>query len=76
MDESYIVDIFGVLGKDYSVEYFDNCMEHENIYKVLLEYDIIVLPSFRDSYSGVIIEALSIGMPTVTTTLCGISEIF
>ena len=81
LDDSYTVDIFGPLSKDYSMEYFDNynvsykgVIEHENIYKVLLEYDVLVLPSFREGYPGIIIEALSIGMPIVATNLCGISE--
>jgi len=78
----YTVDIFGRLSTDFSTDFFDTKQIHykgelqaEDVISTLLQYDILVLPSFREGYPGVILEALSIGMPVIATKLEGIQEI-
>jgi len=38
------------------------------------QYDVLLLPSYREGYPGVIIEALSLGIPSIATRLEGIME--
>ncbi len=83
LDDSYTIDIFGpILDKKYSVEYFS---EHNISYKGALEaaevieklnkYDVVLLPSYKEGYPGIVIEAYSLGIPVITTTLQAIKEI-
>ena len=37
-------------------------------------YDVLILPSHREGYPGVIIEAFALGMPVIATKLPGIME--
>jgi glycosyltransferase involved in cell wall biosynthesis len=40
----------------------------------MCQYDVLILPSHREGYPGVIIEALSVGLPIIATNLDGIKE--
>ena len=81
LDNRYIIDIYGtidnsmkkVIWEDYNVNY-KGILEHGNVRKVLSDYNILVLPSYREGYPGVIIEALSVGLPIIATGLEGIKE--
>ena len=82
LPEEYIIDIYGNLSIDFPQEYFDKHqvnyigrLKLEDVIDTLLQYDVLVLPSFREGYPGVILEALSIGMPVIATKLEGIQEI-
>ena len=80
----YSLDLYGAIKED-CYEHFDWRGCHVN-YKgevataeVLLrlpDYDLLLLPSYyREGYPGIIIEALSVGLPVVATNVGGIPEI-
>ncbi len=83
LDDSYTVDIYGpILDKKYTKEYF---LKHNMSYKGALEatevigmlnqYDVVLLPSYKEGYPGIVIEAYSLGIPVITTSLQSIKEI-
>src|SRR5690606_41557275 len=49
-------------------------VKSDEVVDLLSQYDVLVLPSYKEGYPGVIIEALSIGMPVIATKLRGIQE--
>ena len=81
LDDSYLIDIYGKLFDGYTQEYFSEhnvkycgILRSEDVINTLQQYDILLLPSFREGYPGVIIEALSVGLPIIATNLEGIRE--
>jgi glycosyltransferase involved in cell wall biosynthesis len=50
-------------------------VENADVYETLSKYDALILPSFREGYPGVIIEAFLVGLPVIATRLPGICEI-
>ncbi len=81
LDESYEIDIYGKLGEDMIHLKFDNyravykgSFVNTDVLKTMSKYDVLVLPSYREGYPGVLIEAISIGLPIVATNLQGIKE--
>lgn len=81
LDDSFVIDIYGNIAKDiqdcdftmYNSEY-KGVLRSENVLNTLCQYDVLILPSYREGYPGVIIEALSVGLPIIATNLQGISE--
>ena len=81
----YSVDFYGPLNsKQYTPSYFTDhgarymgCVAPENVRETLSRYDVLLLPTFfnGEGYPGIIIEAMSIGMPVIATTWRGIPEI-
>lgn len=83
LDSSYSIELYGtIVEKKYgnniwnkypNVEY---CGEFKpiEVYKVLSEHDVLLLPSEREGYPGVIIEAFSVGLPVIATGLESIRE--
>lgn len=82
LPNEYIIDIYGPINDyKYSEEYFKNksisyvgALKSEDVLSVLNKYDVLVLPSHREGYPGVIIEAFSLGIPIIGTKLSGIME--
>jgi len=81
LTKEYSIDVYGVLDTKYTESFFDDFnvkykgrLRPENVAKIMSEYDVLVLPSYREGYPGVIIEALSVGLPIVATKLDGIKE--
>lgn len=82
LDDSFIVDIYGPIYDDkYSIEYFEKrnisykgALKHEDVIPTLNKYDVLVLPSYREGYPGILIEAFSLGIPIIATRLDGIME--
>lgn len=58
----------------YGVKYKGQLKSHQVLEK-LMDYDVLLLPSYREGYPGIIIEAMSVGMPVVATNVGGIVEI-
>jgi len=82
LDSDFVLDIYGpILDTKYNNTYFQ---EHGVNYKgalvasdvihTLNRYDVMILPSYREGYPGVIIEAFSLGIPVIATKLEGIME--
>jgi len=82
IDASYCIDLYGAIIEEELEELIENSLLHyrgellpDDVISTLCNYDILILPSYREGYPGVIIEALSVGLPIVATKLESISEI-
>ncbi len=83
LDSSYTIDIFGfITDKKYTKEYLEKfnvayrgALEAKAVMNKLNEYDVVLLPSYKEGYPGIIIEAYSLGIPVISTTLKNIEEI-
>ena len=83
LDDSYTVDIYGpLLQGHYNKENFENrkvrykgALPSDRVLSTLNQYDVVLLPSYKEGYPGIVIEAYSLGMPVITTNLPSISEI-
>jgi glycosyltransferase involved in cell wall biosynthesis len=83
LDSSYTIDIYGTINDiKYTKEYFEKqnlsykgSLLPEDVLSTLSTYDVLLLPSWKEGYPGIIIESYSIGIPIIATNLRGISEI-
>lgn len=85
LDKSYTIDIYGpILDKKYTKEYFSKyniaykgALQSNEVLKTLNKYDVLLLPTYYkgEGYPGIIIEAYSLGIPILASTLHGIQEI-
>lgn len=81
LSDDYTIHLYGNINNDllgfdfsnYKAEY-KRALNHKEVLKTLCEYDVLILPSYREGYPGVIIEALSVGLPIIATKLEGIKE--
>lgn len=83
MSPEYSFDLFGAIKEEkyrsldyaaYNVTYHGQIPSSE-VLETLSDYDILLLPSFKEGYPGIIIEALSVGIPVVAFEVGGIPEI-
>ena len=84
LDKSYICDLYGPIkykNEKYSIEYFKKigvnykgALNSNDVLKTMDRYDVLILPSHREGYPGVIIEAFALGIPIIATKLLGIME--
>jgi glycosyltransferase involved in cell wall biosynthesis len=84
LNDDIICDLYGPLkfkNEKYSESYFKEMnisykgpLKEEDVLKTMNQYDVLVLPSHREGYPGVIIEAFSQGLPVIATKLLGILE--
>lgn len=83
LDDSYAIDIYGPInGYDISKlngnnYHYIGSISPDMVYKTLSKYDALVLPTYwkDEGYPGIIIEAFSVGIPVIATTVGGIPEI-
>jgi len=84
LSENYSIDFYGpVIEQKYNAEFINaqkNCnykgvLEIDNVIDKLNLYDVVLLPSHKEGYPGIIIEAYSLGIPVIASNLEGISEI-
>jgi glycosyltransferase involved in cell wall biosynthesis len=81
LDDTYTIHLYGKINNDflgfdfspYKAEY-KKALAHQDVLKTMCQYDVLILPSHREGYPGVIIEALSIGLPIIASNLDGIKE--
>jgi glycosyltransferase involved in cell wall biosynthesis len=77
------IDIYGPLFGDISEEFmngtqnitYKRSLDIDEIFDTLSQYDALILPSYREGYPGVIIEAYGVGIPVITTNLPSLKEI-
>jgi len=83
LDSSYTIDIYGSLDygsftKDSFKEYpnvnYKGLLDNSKVYQTLANSDILLLPSYKEGYPGVIIEAFSVGLPIIATNIPSIKE--
>jgi len=81
LSQEYQIDIYGSFSDDFSEDYFKNYnvqykgpLSSDKVIETMKTYNILLLPSFREGYPGVIIEAFSVGMPVIASRLQGIEE--
>lgn len=83
LDSSYTIDIYGVIDDPkYSEAYFEEqevsykgALRADEVLAVLSSYDVLLLPSYKEGYPGIVIESYSIGIPVITSNLIGLQEI-
>lgn len=83
LDSSYTLDIYGVIDDPkYSKAYFSEqgvsyqgTLKSDEVVSVLSSYDVLLLPSYKEGYPGIVIESYSVGIPVITTNLIGLQEI-
>ncbi len=83
LDDSFDVKIYGPVHEEkYSPEYiskynttYEGSLTPKEVVSTLKEADVLVLPSHREGYPGIVIEAYSVGRPVLVTNLPAIAEI-
>jgi glycosyltransferase involved in cell wall biosynthesis len=84
LPSDYQIDFYGNISEEkYKKDMYwqNNIVSYKGVLnplevqKTISEYDVLILPSYREGYPGVIIEAFSVGVPVIATNLEGISEI-
>lgn len=76
------IDIFGSLGSDINLDFFKKysfcsykgVLAQSDVFTILKDYDVLILPSYREGYPGVIIEAIASGLPVIVSNLPNIIE--
>lgn len=85
LPEGYEIDIYGPLNKyyynkksfeDYRVSY-KGVLQEAQVMETLKKYDLLLLPTYHpgEGYPGIIIEALSVGRPVITTRWNALGEL-
>lgn len=84
LPDDYILDAYGPLDPNhYKSNPFENTKVNykgtvapDEVIELLLQYDILLMPTYikREGYPGIIIEALSAGIPVIATNCCVMSE--
>jgi len=83
LDEGYKIKLYGSLKYgDYTKESFkpypniEYCgvLEHSEVYTKLCQSDVLILPSYKEGYPGVVIEAFSVGLPLIVSSISSILE--
>lgn len=81
LKKGWTIDIYGPL-TDYvaadlpyegSVVY-RGVLQPEEVQEILSEYNCLILPSYREGYPGVVIEAFSVGLPVIASRLPSLQE--
>lgn len=83
LDRQYCIDIYGPLcDEKYTSEYFEGYNVNYlgpllpgEVIGILNKYDVLVLPSYKEGYPGILLEAYSLGIPVIATSLQGLREI-
>ncbi len=84
LGNEWTLDLFGTLADpdidEARLAPFPNvtyrgALHNEKVYETLADYDALLLPSWKEGYPGVIIEAFAVGLPVIASRLPGIEEI-
>jgi glycosyltransferase involved in cell wall biosynthesis len=58
-----------------SMVQYGGALQPREVTRVISEYDLLILPSYRENFPMVVLEALSVGVPTLVMKSCGISNL-
>ncbi len=80
--EEYQIDLYGKIDeryyheKDFSLPNlrYRGFVDPKRVIETIQQYDVLVLPSYREGYPGVIIESFMAGRPVLSTLLPSIKE--
>ena len=85
LPQDYIIDIYGPLDERfYKEEHFKlnrvnycGILSADEVIPTLSKYDVLLLPTFHpgEGYPGIIIEALSVGLPVISTKWNAMEEL-
>lgn len=81
LDKTFTLDIYGPLigcrksDLDSENTRYVKALLTDEVCPILSNYDCLILPSYREGYPGIIIEAFSVGIPVIATNVGGIPEI-
>ncbi|NKI26850.1 glycosyltransferase family 4 protein [Arenibacter sp. 6A1] len=85
LPKDFVIDVYGPIDLIYfSEESFNNSrldyrgvLKSHEVNKTLSNYDVVILPTYYqgEGYPGILIEAMSLGKPIITTKLNALDEI-
>jgi len=83
LDKSYTIEVYGpIFDKSYEELFYNKInisykgvLPSHKVLETLNTYDVVLLPSYKEGYPGIIIEAYSLGIPVIVTNLPSICEI-
>lgn len=78
LPDEYQIDIIGPLNERYynletlqrgKANFIDQLVDPKDLAKTLSQYDVLLLPTYfkGEGYPGIVIDALNLGMPVITT---------
>jgi glycosyltransferase involved in cell wall biosynthesis len=83
--KDFVFDIYGpIINSEYTPEelnsyntFYKMPIEHSNVINTLNQYDVLMLPTHysEEGYPGIIIEAYSLGIPVISSSMTSIKEI-
>ena len=50
-------------------------MEQQEVIELLFEHDVLILPSIMEGIANVVLEAMAIGLPVISTDCGGMNEV-
>lgn len=85
LPQDYTIDLYGsIVEPKYNADYFNNFrvnykgeLRPQEVLSTLSDYDCLLFPTFwkGEGYPGIVIEALSLGLPIIASKWGGIEEI-
>lgn len=82
LNDSYTIDAYGFITEpdlenkiNSSKLNYKGALDSNKVIDTMSMYDALILPSYREGYPGVIIEAFSLGLPIISTSLPSLKEL-
>ena len=84
LPEDYTIDVYGPIKENFDINLFENSnviykgvLNPQEVIATLLKYDVILLPSFYqgEGHPGILVEAMSVGVPAISTNWNSISDV-